>query len=81
MLAVLAAIDTPQGATLVRIAERTALDKKTVIHLIEQAVTQAGVTIYKTGPVYEIEDWGPVIKRSGARLALQGALNAPTLKP
>lgn len=80
MLVVLAAIDTPQGTTLVRIAERTGLDKKTVTRLIAQAVEQAGVTIYKTGPVYEIGDWGPVVKRSGAKLALKGALNAPTLK-
>lgn len=79
MLLVLAAIDDLPGATLVKIAERTGLDKKTVFNLIHQASVQAHVGIIKTGPVYMITDWGPVIKRAGAKLALTGALNAPSI--
>jgi len=80
MLVVLAAIDSVSLATLVKIADRTGLDKKTVINLIEQARAQAGVVITKNGPVYQIEDWGPVINEEGALMCLCGALNAPTME-
>jgi len=81
MLAVLAAIDTPQGSSLVRIAADTGLDKKTVTSMIEQARVQADVSIEKDGAIYRVTDWGRVIKKSGARLALTGALNAPKIEP
>ena len=80
MLCVLAAVDQLGGnATLLNVADRSGLDKKTVTVLIRQAVEQAGVAIVKEGPVYRIEDWGPVFKKKGALLALTGALNAPTI--
>lgn len=81
MLSVLAAIDATPGATLVKVVARTGLDKKTVTNLIAQAGEQAGVKITKVGPVYTLEDWGPIIKRAGAKMALTGALNAPTILP
>ncbi|MCY0914028.1 hypothetical protein OTB17_20390 [Massilia sp. H27-R4] len=77
MLSVLAAIGSLQDATLVKIVAKTKVDKKTVTNLIEQAREQAGVRIVKTGPVYVIEDWGPVIKKAGAKMCLADALNAP----
>ena len=79
MLAVLAAIDSLESATLVKLAERTGIDKKTVTNLIDQARTQAGVLIEKNGAVYSIREWGPVIKKNGARMCLTGALNAPKM--
>lgn len=79
MLAVLGAIDSLESATLVKLTERTGIDKKTVTNLIEQAREQAGVVIDKSGAVYSIEDWGPVIKKNGARMCLTGALNAPRM--
>jgi hypothetical protein len=79
MLAVLAAIDSLESATLVKLAERTGIDKKTVTNLIDQACTQAGVLIEKNGAVYSIREWGPVIKKNGARMCLTGALNAPKM--
>lgn len=79
MLLVLGAIDTVPQATLVKVAMRTGLDKKTVSSLIRQALEQAHVSIEKTGPIYTIVSWGPVIKKGGARMALTGALNAPSM--
>lgn len=79
MLAVLAAIDSLESATLVKLAERTGIDKKTVTNLIEQAREQAGVAVAKNGAVYSIEEWGPVIKKAGAKMCLAGALNAPIM--
>lgn len=81
MLCVLAAIDTIPEATLVKVVARTGLDKKTVTNLIAQASEQAGVKITKAGPVYTLDDWGPVFKRTGAKMALTGALNAPIIIP
>lgn len=79
MLAVLAAIDSMEIATLVKLAERTGIDKKTVTNLVEQAREQAGVVIVKNGAAYTIENWGPVIKKAGATMCLTGALNAPKI--
>ena len=79
MLAVLGAIDALSEATLLKIADRTGLDKKTVTQLIQQASAQAHVHIKKTGPVYTIVDWGPVIKRTGAKQALSGELTLTNL--
>lgn len=79
MLLVLGAIDATPEATLVKIVARTGLDKKTVTNLIQHATEQAHVSIEKSGPVYAITDWGPVIKKTGAKMALTGALNAPTM--
>ena len=80
MLSVLAAIDSLESATLVRIVERTGIDKKTVTNLIDQAQEQAGAKVEKSGAVYTLVDWGPVIKKSGAKMCLTGALNAPIVK-
>lgn len=79
MLSVLAAIDALESATLVRVAERTGIDKKTITGLINTARSQAGVMIVKQGAAYSIEDWGPVIKKGGAKMCLTGALNAPII--
>ncbi|MEH6688760.1 MAG: hypothetical protein V7693_16040 [Halopseudomonas sabulinigri] len=79
MLAVLGAIEGVRDATLVKIVARTGIDKKTVTTLIAQAGEQARVLIDKKGPVYEIADWGPVFKKSGAKMALAGSLNAPNI--
>lgn len=76
MLLVLGALDAVPGATLVQLAGNTGLDKKTITSLIRQAGEQAGVKISKDGPAYRLEDWGPVLKKSGAKMALTGALNA-----
>lgn len=80
MLTVLAAIDTIADATLVKIVARTGIDKKTVTMLVQQAAEQAGVRIEQGGSIYRLIDWGPVLKRAGAKMALTGALNAPIIE-
>lgn len=79
MLAVLGAIETG-SITLVQIAAATGLDKKTVTSLIAQAGEQASVAISKSGASYTLESWGPVLKKDGSKMALTGALNAPTME-
>lgn len=78
MLAVLGAIDAGHD-TLVQIASVTGIDKRSVTHLIGQAADQARVKITKVGPTYLINGWGPFLRQDGAKKALQGALNAPTI--
>lgn len=77
MLAVLAAIDSLKGATLLEIVSLTGLDKKTVTRLVVQAQQQAGVQLSKEVYTYHVVDWGPVIRRSGLELVLKGALGDP----
>lgn len=71
---VLGAIDSMKPATLVKVSAMTGLDKKTVTTLIALAQEQACVEIKKTDAVYAITSWGPVLKRSGCRLALAGGI-------
>ncbi len=81
MLAVLGALTSSKdGATLVQIAERTGLDKKTVTDLIRQAREQAGAEVDKAGPIYRLVDPGPVLKVNGLKMALTGALNPPKMR-
>lgn len=79
LLAVLGAIEEIEQATLVKVATRTGLDKKTVINLVAQAREQVRVEIDKDGPVYTLVDWGPVIQPAAGRLALEGALITPVV--
>lgn len=65
MLAVLAAIHSLNGATLLEIVSFTGLDKKTVTRLIEQAQQQAGVQLSKKIFTYHVVDWGPIIRPDG----------------
>ncbi|MCD5327864.1 helix-turn-helix domain-containing protein [Chromobacterium piscinae] len=81
MLMVLAALQPTEGATLVTIAEKTGLDKKTVSNLLAQAKDQAGVEWEKIGAVYHLRNIGPVFKMEGVKMALRGALNAPIIEP
>lgn len=74
MLVVLVAIDSLENATTVSIGKHTGLDKRTVMHLIEQAASQAGVQIEKQGAVYNIIDWGPLLNKAGAQLAVHDQL-------
>jgi hypothetical protein len=56
-----------------KIVAQTGLDKKTVSVLLQKAGWEAGVEVVKSGSVYSIEAWGPVIRPEGALLALRGA--------
>lgn len=81
MLVVLAAIaELRPHATVVRIAWRTGLDRHTVTGLIDQAREQAGVTIEKLGSTYRIVHWGSVIRRDGAKAALNPYANVVARK-
>lgn len=77
MLAVLGSVaDLGGEATLLKIVAQTGLDKKTVSVLLQKAGWEAGVEVRKTGSVYSIESWGPVIREEGALMALRGAAKA-----
>ena len=81
MAVVLAAIDLLPDPSLVKIAEATLLDKKTVTRLIAQAGRQAGVVISKQGARYQIVEWGCLIKPEGARKIMQEAKLANVVMP
>ncbi|WP_454727768.1 MULTISPECIES: hypothetical protein [Cupriavidus] len=81
MLAVLAAIDRPHGARLVDITQATGLDKKSVTLLLAQAAEEAGVAIRRDAMRFHVADWGPVIRRTGVRLALTAQLGGTVQPP
>lgn len=77
MLMVLGAIDLAGPSTLVKISALTGLDKKSVTRLIALAQEQAGVVIEKSKSTYVITDFGPFLKPSGCRLALEPDFKVP----
>lgn len=74
MLQVLGVLGEGSPVTVLQIAERTGLDRKTIATLLQQAWAQAEVKIEKEGSCYRLIEWGPVFRAEGARLALQGGL-------
>lgn len=74
MLMVLGAL-SETDMTLVQLALRTGLDKKTVSDVMHKARDQAGVKIDKNESTYHLADLGPVFKKTGTTLALRGQLN------
>ncbi|CAG9235646.1 conserved hypothetical protein [Paraburkholderia tropica] len=80
MLSVLSAIDSAAGATVAQVSTVTGLSRQTVTDLIHSAAQQAGVRIRKSGSTYQIVDWGPVIRKAGAVLALSGELEGRAIE-
>lgn len=78
MMVVLGAIASLSPVTLVKLAERTGIDKKSLTRVIDRAREQAGVVITKNGPTYQIDDWGPILKEEGAIMWWQ-EFDAPTV--
>lgn len=74
VLSVLGAIAVIPDPTMLKIAVRTGLDKRSVMTSVERAREQLGVTVDKVGTIYRMVDWGPFINRDGALRALEGAL-------
>lgn len=74
MLSVLAVVSGDAGATLVQISAQTGLDKRSVLHLIVQAEEQASVRIDKSGPLYTLAEWGPLITQGGIKNLLTGCV-------
>lgn len=79
MLAVLGAIDSlGEGASMSNIGLLTGLDRRTVCTQVEIARQQAAVQIVTWTRIkgrimiFYVEDWGPYIQQSGAKLALDG---------
>lgn len=66
-LAVIAAIDYLQGATLVELARFTGYNKGSLPGYLQQAEDQMGVTINKAGPRYRLASWGPMLNAEGVR--------------
>ena len=84
MLAVLGAISDLKYPTLSNIALALGWGRNaahTVRNLMSQAEEQAGVVIQRDGFLYNVEDWGPILKADGAltvwRLVRDGIETVP----
>jgi len=78
MLGILAALDDGP-ATILQIADKTGLSRKTVADLLDQARDQAGVEIAKDKSFYSVREWG-IFKKTAVKKLLQCALNAHIIK-
>lgn len=67
LFVLLAAIERLPRPTLTTLAAYTGHNKGTIHRDIVKLAEQYGVKIVKTGPVYRLSDWGPILSPSGIR--------------
>lgn len=72
LFVLLAAIDKLERPTLTSLADYTGHNKGTIDADVAKLIEQYGVAIVKTGPVYDIESWGEILKKNGVKKVLQG---------
>lgn len=75
LFVLLATIDALERPTLTSLSAATGHNKGTITGDVARLVEQYGVEIVKHGPVYQIESWGDLLKKSGVR----GFLANPTI--
>ncbi|WP_455233206.1 hypothetical protein [Geopseudomonas aromaticivorans] len=56
--------------TLNALAATTGHHKQTILDDVSRLREQLGIIVGKEGPVFVLEDWGPVVKKSGIRKLL-----------
>lgn len=72
LFVLLAAIDLLERPTLTSLAEFTGHNKGTIDADVAKLAEQYGVKIFKAGPVYGIEAWGDILRKSGVKKVLIG---------
>lgn len=70
LLVTLAAIDYLENPTAQTIADLTGLSKGNIGNYVAALNDELGTDIVKVGPVFKIESWGDVLKKTGVRRAL-----------
>lgn len=81
LLIVAAAIDTLKRPTASSVATLTGLSKGNIDrYALTDLRAQFGVNVNKTGPVYNIEDWGKVLRPAGVRECLTVLLDRTTIQ-
>lgn len=73
LLTLALAIESLERATLVSLAAATGHHKQTVQDDVPK-LAQLGIEVEKTGPVYRLTSWGPILKRTALKKFLQGQI-------
>ncbi|MDR6397921.1 hypothetical protein ACTOWA_00530 [Herbaspirillum seropedicae] len=72
LFVLLAAIDYLERPTLTSLSEFTGHNKGTIDADVAKLREQYGVMVEKDGPVYSVESWGDLLKKSAVKKFLQG---------
>lgn len=75
LFVLLAAIEKLSRPTLIALANYTGHNKGTIDADVAKLCEQYGVKIERDGPVFQIVDWGDILKQSGVKNSLQVSLS------
>ncbi|MEE5177135.1 hypothetical protein V2K54_25830 [Pseudomonas alliivorans] len=70
----MAAIDALDNPTAASVAALTGLSKGNIDTYVAALNSEMGAQILKEGPVYRIESWGPILKKTGVKKMLTGSV-------
>ncbi|MNJ61780.1 hypothetical protein D3C77_575860 [compost metagenome] len=81
LLVTLAAIDRLERATASSVAALTGLSKGKIDDYVQALNAELGTVIVKEGPVYRVESWGEILKRTGVKKSLMVPLSGTKIAP
>jgi hypothetical protein len=74
LLVTMAAIDTLVSPTAASVAALTGLSKGNIDTYVAALNREFGTCIAKDGPVYIIQSWGEILKKTGVKKLLRGSV-------
>lgn len=74
LLVTMAAIDTLVSPTAASVAALTGLSKGNIDTYVTALNREFGTCIVKEGPVYTIQSWGEILKKTGVKKLLRGSV-------
>ncbi|WP_219096209.1 hypothetical protein [Pseudomonas sp. UMAB-40] len=74
LLVTMAAIDALDTPTAASVAALTGLSKGNIDTYVSALNREFGVRIEKEGPVYSIQSWGDILKKTGVKKVLTGSV-------
>ncbi|EPG8943885.1 hypothetical protein L4Z64_001292 [Pseudomonas aeruginosa] len=74
LLVTLAAIDQLDHPTSQTVADLTGLSKGNIDRYVATLNAEFGTQIVKNGPVFHIESWGEVLKKTGVKKTLSSSV-------
>lgn len=81
LFVVLAAIDALDRPTAASVASLTGISKGNIDRLVlVDLPSHFGVLTSKKGPVYQVDNWGELLKKEGVKKCLQAPLNGTIIE-
>jgi hypothetical protein len=81
LLVAAAAVATLERPTATTVANLTGLEKGNIDRMVMSDLkSQFGVVVDKTGPVFQIQDWGKILKPAGVKECLTVLIDRTTME-